>query len=195
MSLYCIKFLEVVKSLEGPLIAGVHLVKDVENYFKVSRIVEKVNLGATLVLQVTVIKPLTCPKVLVGVLFLIDSEDLGVGRGELGHCGFLVRQSIATSRHLSSLNVSDELGEIHLVADPETHISTVAKRSLPAPEGGPHLGAILRLEAAAPSMFNLAIVTGIVMLGELDEGLVKRDFRFSHLVAGVEGRVGLEGHW
>jgi hypothetical protein len=63
-------------------------VKDVENHLKVRGVVEKVNLGSVLVLEETVVEPLAHTKVLVGILFLIDSEDLGVGRRELSHVLF-----------------------------------------------------------------------------------------------------------
>jgi hypothetical protein len=76
------------------MVSFVHLVENVEDDFKIRGVIEKVNLGSVLILQITVIEELTNPKVLMGILFLIDREDLGVGRRELSHCGILVKQSI-----------------------------------------------------------------------------------------------------
>jgi hypothetical protein len=73
------------KSIHRPLIADIHLVKNVEDDFKVSRIIEKVNLRTILVLQITIVKVLTNPQVLVGIVLLVFGEDLGVGRGESSH--------------------------------------------------------------------------------------------------------------
>jgi len=97
---------------------------------------------------------------------------------------------------MSSLNETDELGEVHLVADPDTHTSTVVESLLPVPEGSTVDGAIVGGEGATPRVFHLAVAIGLIVArAELGDCLGEGDLGIAHLVAGVEGRIGLEGHW